>query len=89
MRTPQNYVKNADTTEAYFNKSHLLRRVRFNNKHRVNNLAYLEQGTFLKFSLRLLVKTIGKEHGHNRKPFCMAPYYHPSNTVYLMRLTEF
>ena len=30
MRTPQNYVKNADTTEAYFNKSHLLRRVRFN-----------------------------------------------------------
>ena len=31
MRTPQNYVKNADTTEAYFNKSHLLRRVRFNN----------------------------------------------------------
>ena len=32
MRTPQNYVKNADTTEAYFNKSHLLRRVRFNKR---------------------------------------------------------
>ena len=42
MRTPQNYVKNADTTEAYFNKSHLLRRVRFNKK-RTYSQHFLQQ----------------------------------------------
>ena len=64
MRTPQNYVKNADTTEAYFNKSHLLRRVRFNKPKRLENSQLLRKTEFNLIEL-ILEQCVANYYGDN------------------------